>query len=70
MPWPGSRFSSRSTLGRLILGVRGETLQRVKRPFFQTRMMGKSMLAVISTRRPSRGSVSATRSFGVDGDQA
>jgi hypothetical protein len=33
MPWPGSRFSSSSALGRLIVGVRDGTLQRVKRPF-------------------------------------
>jgi len=59
MPWPGSRFSSRSALGRLIMGVRDETLQRVKRPFSEKRIMGNSLLAVVSTRRPSQGSVSA-----------
>src|ERR1700716_2123116 len=33
MPWPGSRFSPGSALGRPIMGVRGEALQRVNRPF-------------------------------------
>ena len=32
MPWPGSRFSPGSALGRPIMGVRGEALQRVNRP--------------------------------------
>jgi len=40
-----------------IMGVRGEALQRVKRPFPEG--MGNSLLAVISTRRPSQDSVSA-----------
>ena len=39
------------------MGVRGEALQRVKRPFPEG--MGDSLLAVISTRRPSQDSVSA-----------
>jgi hypothetical protein len=33
MPWPGSRFSPGSALGRPIMGVRGEALQCVNRPF-------------------------------------
>jgi hypothetical protein len=64
MPWPRSRFSSRSTLSRLIMGVRGEPLQRVEAPFFPERIVGKSLLAVVSTRRPSQGSVSAGAELG------
>ena len=41
-------------LGRPIMGVRDEALQRVKRPFH-----GHSLLAVVSTRRPDQDSVSA-----------
>jgi hypothetical protein len=33
MPWPGSRFSPGSALGRPIMGFKGEALQRVNRPF-------------------------------------
>ena len=33
MSGPGSRFSPGSALGRPIMGVRGEVLQRVNRPF-------------------------------------
>ena len=57
--WPGSRFSSGSAFGRPIMGVRSETLQRVKRHGFPFGKAGKSLLAVDSTRRPSQDSASA-----------
>ena len=39
------------------MGVRGETLHRVKRPF--PGGVGNSLLAIVSTRRPSQDSISA-----------
>ena len=57
--WPASRFSSGAAFGRPIMGVRDETLQRVKRHGFLIGKAGKSLLAVISTRRPSQDSASA-----------
>src|ERR1700704_1810688 len=57
MPWLGSRFSSGLARGPPIMGVRGETLHRVKRPF--PGGVGNSLLAIVSTRRPSQDSISA-----------
>jgi len=39
------------------MGVRGETLHRVKRSF--PGGVGNSLLAIVSTRRPSQDSISA-----------
>jgi hypothetical protein len=49
MPWPGSRFSPGSALGRPIMGVRGEALQRVNRPF-PGRDNGQQQLAVVPSK--------------------
>src|SRR5881227_2535681 len=57
MHWLGSRFSSGLARGHPIMGVRGETLHRVKRSF--PGGVGNSLLAIFSTRRPSQDSISA-----------
>src|SRR5437764_15427415 len=57
MPWLGSRFSSGLARGHPIMGVRGETLHRVKRSF--PGGVGNSLLAIVSARRPSQDSISA-----------
>jgi hypothetical protein len=57
MPWPGSRFSPGSALGRPIMGVRGEALQRVNRPF--PRRDNGQQSARSRFNRPGQDSVSA-----------
>jgi hypothetical protein len=46
------------------MGVRGETLQRVKRHGFLFGKAGKSLLAVDSTRRPSQDNASVDAELG------
>jgi hypothetical protein len=46
------------------MGVRGETLQRVKRHDFLVGKAGKSLLAVDLTRRPSQDSAFADAELG------
>ena len=54
MPWSGSRFSSGSALGRPIMGVRGEMLQRVKRPILRARVCSQSFQPAVPTRTASQ----------------
>lgn len=55
---------------RPIMGVRGKALQRPNRRHFLNGKVGKSLLAVVSTRRPSQDSVSAGAELGRWRDQA
>ncbi len=45
-------------------GCQGRTAATCGAPFFPERIVGKSLLAVVSTRRPSQGSVSAGAELG------
>jgi hypothetical protein len=53
MPWLGSRFSSGSAVGRPIMGVRGEMLQRVKRPISWARVCSQSFQPAVPARTAS-----------------
>ena len=45
-------------------GCQGRNAATCEAPFFPERIVGKSLLAVVSTRRPSQGSVSAGAELG------
>ena len=45
-------------------GCQGRNAATCGAPFFLERIVGKSLLAVVSTRRPSQGSVSAGAELG------